>query len=168
MSSNRFRTALYPGTFDPVTLGHMDVIRRAMTLVDRLVIGVAINRDKGPLFSLDERVAMIEGEARALADASGCELVVHPFENLLIQCARDVGASMIVRGLRAVSDFEYEFQMVGMNRAMEDEIETVFLMADAHHQAIASRLVKEICRLGGDISSFVPPAVERALKDRLI
>ncbi len=168
MSSNRFRTALYPGTFDPVTLGHLDVVRRAMTLVDRLVIGVAINRDKGPLFSLDERVAMIEGEARALADASGCELVVHPFENLLIQCARDVNASMIIRGLRAVSDFEYEFQMVGMNRAMDDDIETVFLMADAHHQAIASRLVKEICRLSGDISSFVPPAVERALKDRLI
>ncbi|WP_316014171.1 pantetheine-phosphate adenylyltransferase [Roseobacter sp. HKCCA0434] len=161
------RTALYPGTFDPLTLGHLDVIRRAMTLADRLVIGVAINRDKGPLFSLDERVAMIVGETKGLAERMGCELIVHPFENLLIHCARDVGASMIVRGLRAVSDFEYEFQMVGMNRAMDDEIETVFLMADAHHQAIASRLVKEICRLEGDISSFVPPDVARALKERL-
>jgi len=161
------RTALYPGTFDPVTLGHIDVIRRAMTLTDRLVIGVAINRDKGPLFSLEERVAMITAEAQPLADEAGCELVVHPFENLLIHCAQDVGANMIVRGLRAVSDFEYEFQMVGMNRVMNDEIETVFLMADAHHQAIASRLVKEICRLGGDITSFVPAAIAVALKERL-
>ena len=161
------RTALYPGTFDPVTLGHLDVIRRAMSLCDRLVIGVAINRDKGPLFTLEERVAMIEAEAAPLAAGAGCELVVHPFENLLIQCAQDVGASMIVRGLRAVSDFEYEFQMVGMNRAMNDDIETVFLMADAHHQAIASRLVKEICRLKGDITPFVPVAVAKALRDRL-
>lgn len=161
------RTALYPGTFDPVTLGHLDVIRRAMTLTERLVIGVAINRDKGPLFSLEERVEMIETEVRPMAEAAGCELVVHPFENLLIHCAQDVGANMIVRGLRAVSDFEYEFQMVGMNRAMNDEIETVFLMADAHHQAIASRLVKEICRLGGDITSFVPPSVAMALRQRL-
>ena len=161
------RTALYPGTFDPVTLGHVDVIRRAMSLCDRLVIGVAINRDKGPLFSLEERVEMIEREVAPLAARLGCELVVHPFENLLIHCAQDVGANMIVRGLRAVSDFEYEFQMVGMNRAMNDDIETVFLMADAHHQAIASRLVKEICRLGGDITSFVPEAVARALAARL-
>ncbi|RED11116.1 pantetheine-phosphate adenylyltransferase [Pontivivens insulae] len=161
------RTALYPGTFDPVTLGHIDVIRRAMTLADRLVIGVAINRDKGPLFSLEERVAMIEAEAAPLAKAAGCELVVHPFENLLIQCAQDVGATMIVRGLRAVSDFEYEFQMVGMNRAMNDDIETVFLMADAHHQAIASRLVKEICRLDGDVTPFVPQSVADALRARL-
>ncbi|QIK41382.1 pantetheine-phosphate adenylyltransferase [Pontivivens nitratireducens] len=161
------RIALYPGTFDPVTLGHLDVIRRAMKLTDRLVIGVAINRDKGPLFTLEERVAMIEAEVTPLAKAAGCELVVHPFENLLIHCAQDVSANMIIRGLRAVSDFEYEFQMVGMNRAMDNDIETVFLMADAQHQAIASRLVKEICRLGGDISSFVPQAVEDALRERL-
>ncbi|MGB0497763.1 MAG: pantetheine-phosphate adenylyltransferase [Rubricella sp.] len=161
------RTGLYPGTFDPVTLGHLDVIRRASTLVDRLVIGVAVNRDKGPLFSLQDRVAMIAEETAHIAEASGVEIVVHPFENLLIQCAQDVGAQVIIRGLRAVSDFEYEFQMVGMNRAMNDEIETVFLMADAHHQAIASKLVKEICRLGGDISNFVPPRVEEALKARL-
>ena len=158
------RTGLYPGTFDPVTLGHRDIISRACTLVDRLVIGVAINRDKGPLFTLEERVAMIEEEC-ARIDYNGCEIVVHPFENLLIDCAVDVGAQTIIRGLRAVSDFEYEFQMVGMNRAMNAEIETVFLMADAGHQAIASKLVKEIARLGGDISKFVPASVaEKLLK----
>lgn len=158
------RIGLYPGTFDPITNGHVDIIRRAAGLVDRLVIGVAINRDKGPLFSLEERVAMIEGECAPLAAQTGVEIVVHPFENLLIQCAREVEANVIVRGLRAVSDFEYEFQMVGMNRALDDSIETVFLMADVHHQAIASRLVKEIARLGGDISGFVPSVVVEALK----
>jgi pantetheine-phosphate adenylyltransferase len=157
------RTGLYPGTFDPITWGHVDIIRRACTLVDRLVIGVAINRDKGPLFNLDERVAMIEAEARQLKVNGGVEIVVHPFENLLIDCARDVGAQMIVRGLRAVSDFEYEFQMVGMNRALDASIETVFLMADAKNQAIASKLVKEIARLGGDVSKFVPVPVVAAL-----
>jgi pantetheine-phosphate adenylyltransferase len=161
------RTGLYPGTFDPITLGHLDVIRRASSLVDRLVIGVAINRDKGPLFSLEERSAMIAEETAEIAQDFGIEIVVHPFENLLIHCARDVGASMVIRGLRAVSDFEYEFQMVGMNRAMDDSIETVFLMADAHHQAIASKLVKEISRLGGDIEGFVPPRIADALKERL-
>ena len=161
------RIGLYPGTFDPVTLGHTDIIRRACSLVDRLVIGVAINRDKGPMFTLEERVAMVEAECAPICDKTGTEIIAHPFENLLIDCAEDVGASIIIRGLRAVSDFEYEFQMVGMNRAMKDEIETVFLMADAHHQAIASRLVKEIARLGGDITPFVPAPVARALKDRV-
>ena len=161
------RTGLYPGTFDPITLGHIDIIRRSCSLVDKLVIGVAINRDKGPLFSLEERVEMIEAQCAVLSKNTGCEIVVHPFENLLIHCARDVGASVIVRGLRAVADFEYEYQMVGMNRAMDDTIETVFLMAEAEHQAIASKLVKEIARLGGDVSSFVTPAVERALRERL-
>ncbi len=156
------RIGLYPGTFDPLTLGHLDIIQRAMALVDRLVIGVAINRDKGPLFSLEERVRMVETECRAIA-ANGGEIVVHPLENLLIDCARDVGASVIVRGLRAVADFEYEFQMVGMNRALDAGIETVFLMADARRQAIASKLVKEIARLGGDVSSFVTPDVGAAL-----
>ncbi|MEL7216497.1 MAG: pantetheine-phosphate adenylyltransferase [Pseudomonadota bacterium] len=161
------RTGLYPGTFDPVTLGHLDVIRRAASLVDRLVIGVAINRDKGPLFTLEERVEMISEETAQIGTDTGMEIIVaHPFENLLIDCARDVGAQVIVRGLRAVADFEYEFQMVGMNRAMNDDIETVFLMADAHHQAIASRLVKEIARLGGDISNFVPPRIATALLAR--
>jgi pantetheine-phosphate adenylyltransferase len=141
----------------------MDIITRAAALVDRLVIGVAINRDKGPLFSLEERVAMIEAETDALARRTGTEIVVHPFENLLIDCARDVGAGIIVRGLRAVADFEYEYQMVGMNRALDSSIETVFLMAEARHQAIASKLVKEIARLGGDVAKFVPPAVYGAL-----
>ncbi len=157
------RVGLYPGTFDPITLGHIDIIRRAAVLVDRLVIGVAINRDKGPLFSLDHRVEMIEAECTKLASQTGIEIVVHPVENLLIDCARDVGAGMIVRGLRAVADFEYEFQMVGMNRQLDDQIETVFLMAEAQHQAIASKLVKEIARLGGDISKFVTPNVHAAL-----
>ncbi|QHQ34531.1 pantetheine-phosphate adenylyltransferase [Algicella marina] len=161
------RIGLYPGTFDPVTLGHTDIVRRACMLVDRLVIGVAINRDKGPMFTLEERVAMIEAECGPIAKATGTEIVAHPFENLLIDCAVDVGASIIVRGLRAVSDFEYEFQMVGMNRAMRDDVETVFLMADAHHQAIASRLVKEIARLGGDITPFVPKPVAAALAQKL-
>jgi pantetheine-phosphate adenylyltransferase len=158
------RIGLYPGTFDPITHGHIDIIKRSFALVDRLVIGVAINADKGPLFDLDARVAMIEAECGSLALSAGCEIVVHPFENLLINCARDVGASLIVRGLRAVADFEYEYQMVGMNRALDASIETVFLMAEARHQAIASKLVKEIARLDGDVSKFVTPAVNEALK----
>lgn len=161
------RTGLYPGTFDPVTHGHIDIIRRACTLVDKLVIGVAINRDKGPLFSLEERVAMIKEECVPLGAEAGCEIVVHPFENLLIHCARDVGATVIVRGLRAVADFEYEYQMVGMNRSMDASIETVFLMADAKNQAIASKLVKEIARLDGDITKFVPPGVRTKLLAKL-
>jgi len=161
------RIGLYPGTFDPVTLGHTDIIQRAMALVDRLVIGVAINRDKGPLFTLEERVAMLQAECAEIAAGTGGEIVVHPFENLLIDCAHDVGAGVIIRGLRAVADFEYEFQMVGMNRALDASVETVFLMADARRQAIASRLVKEIARLGGDVSKFVPPAVAAALAARM-
>ncbi len=160
------RIGLYPGTFDPLTLGHMDIITRACALVDRLVIGVAINRDKGPLFSLDERVAMVEGETAALTERTGTEIIVHPFENLLIDCARDVGAGVIIRGLRAVADFEYEFQMVGMNRALDDRIETVFLRAEARRQAIASKLVKEIARLGGDVTKFVPAPVNTALRGK--
>ncbi|MDE0589822.1 pantetheine-phosphate adenylyltransferase [Halocynthiibacter sp. C4] len=160
------RIGLYPGTFDPITLGHIDIIRRSTALVDRLVIGVAINRDKGPMFDLDERVSMIEAEIAGLSKETGTEIIVHPFENLLIDCAHDVGAQIILRGLRAVADFEYEYQMVGMNRALDDSIETVFLMAEAKHQAIASKLVKEIARLGGDVSKFVTPAVNGALVSR--
>ena len=161
------RVGLYPGTFDPITLGHLDIIRRASALVDRLVIGVAINRDKGPMFSLEERVAMIEAECVKLTAQTGTEIVVHPFENLLIDCARDVSAGLIIRGLRAVADFEYEYQMVGMNRILDNSIETVFLMAEAKHQAIASKLVKEIARLDGDVSKFVTPLVNAELKARL-
>ena len=160
------RIGLYPGTFDPITLGHVDIIQRAMALVDRLVIGVAINRDKSPLFRLEDRVAMVQAECAQITERTGGEIVVHPFENLLIDCARDVGASVIVRGLRAVADFEYEFQMVGMNRSLDASVETVFLMADARRQAIASKLVKEIARLGGDVSKFVTPAVNHALRER--
>lgn len=161
------RIGLYPGTFDPVTLGHIDIIQRALALVDRLVIGVAINRDKGPMFTLEERVEMLQAECTEITARCGGEIVVHPFENLLIDCARDVGAGVIIRGLRAVADFEYEFQMVGMNRALDSSVETVFLMADARRQAIASKLVKEIARLGGDVSKFVTPAVKERLLERL-
>ncbi len=161
------RIGLYPGTFDPVTLGHIDIIQRAMPLVDRLVIGVAINRDKGPLFTLEERVEMLEAECAEITARCGGEIVVHPFENLLIHCARDVNANVIIRGLRAVADFEYEFQMVGMNRALDSSVETVFLMADARRQAIASKLVKEIARLDGEVSRFVTPAVQTRLLAKL-
>ena len=161
------RIGLYPGTFDPITLGHIDIIRRASLLVDRLVIGVAINRDKSPLFTLEERVEMLERDCADLSEQTGTEIIVHPFENLLINCAQDVGAKVIVRGLRAVADFEYEFQMVGMNRSLDNSIETVFLMAEAKHQAIASKLVKEIARLDGDISKFVTPHVANRLLNKL-
>jgi pantetheine-phosphate adenylyltransferase len=160
------RIGLYPGTFDPVTRGHTDIIHRTSKLVDRLVIGIAVNRGKGPLFSLEERVALIEGECIEITASTGMAIEVRPFDNLLVNFAEEVGAGLIIRGLRAVSDFEYEFQMVGMNRALSDEIEMVFLMAGARHQAIASKLVKEIARMGGDVSKFVSPAVEQALKKR--
>lgn len=160
-AAGRFRIGLYPGTFDPITNGHMDIIARAGKLVDRLVIGVAINRDKKPLFALEDRVAMVQEECARLTLA--CEIEVRPFESLLMRFAQEVKANVIVRGLRAVSDFEYEFQMVGMNQKLDPDIETVFLMADPTCQAIASRLVKEIARLGGDVTQFVPEAVARRL-----
>jgi pantetheine-phosphate adenylyltransferase len=159
------RIGLYPGTFDPVTNGHLDIIGRAVKLVDRLVIGVAINRDKGPMFSLDERVEMLREESRICADTA--EIVVEPFDTLLMHFAEHVGATCIIRGLRAVADFEYEFQMTAMNQALNREIETVFLMADPRHQAIASKLVKEIARLDGDISKFVTPRVAERVRARL-
>ncbi|WP_306017028.1 pantetheine-phosphate adenylyltransferase [Oceanicaulis sp. MMSF_3324] len=160
------RVALYPGTFDPVTNGHLDIIGRAVKLYDKLVIGVARNDAKGPLFSFDERVDM----ARELAEsvAGDTEIEVLPFEGLLMHFAEKVGASSIIRGLRAVSDFEYEFQMVGMNQRLNADIETVFLMADPRHQAIASRLVKEIAKLGGDIDPFVPQLVKERLLEKFV
>jgi pantetheine-phosphate adenylyltransferase len=156
------RIGLYPGTFDPLTNGHLDIISRAVKLVDKLVIGVAVNRSKGPLFSLEERVDMVKQETARFAQ--GTVIEVQPFENLLMHFAEELGAQTIIRGLRAVSDFEYEFQMVAMNQKLNDDVETVFLMADPVHQAVASRLVKEIARLGGDISAFVTPTIEQRLK----
>jgi pantetheine-phosphate adenylyltransferase len=159
------RIGLYPGTFDPVTNGHIDVIARAARLLDRLVVGVAINTGKGPLFSIEERVDLVRSEIASIATRNGMVIDVLPFDTLLINFARKVGASMIVRGLRAVSDFDYEFQMAGMNYRMAPDIETVFLMASETHQFIASRLVKEVAMLGGDITSFVPALThERVLK----
>jgi pantetheine-phosphate adenylyltransferase len=161
---SRQRIGLYPGTFDPVTNGHLDVIGRAARLLDRLVVGVAINAGKGPLFPLEERVELVRAETDRIAQRTGCEVLVQPFNGLLIGFAKEVGAQMILRGLRAVTDFDYEFQMTGMNRRLDPEIETVFLMASETNQFISSRFVKEIAILGGDISTFVPPfTLERTL-----
>lgn len=149
------RTGVYPGTFDPITLGHMDIIRRGAKLVDRLVIGVTTNPSKNPMFTLDERMDMVR---REVAGIDG-EIHVVSFDSLLMDFAEREGASMIVRGLRAVADFEYEYQMAGMNQQLNGRIETVFLMADVSLQPIASRLVKEIALFGGEIRKFVPAAV---------
>jgi len=158
------RTGLYAGAFDPITRGHVDIIARAVKLVDKLVIGIGVNRDKTALFSLEERAEMVRDEIAALAN--GTEIVVRPFENLLMHFAREVGANVIIRGLRAATDFEYEFLMTGMNQQLDREIETVFLMADPRLQAIASRFVKDIARLGGDVSAFVTPRVAERLKEK--
>ena len=155
------RVGLYPGTFDPITNGHIDIMGRAVKLVDKLVIGVAENPGKAPMFSTDERVAMVMAEVAPYAH--GAIVEARPFSTLLMHFAEEVGANVIVRGLRAVADFEYEFQMTAMNQQLNRHIETVFLMADPRHQAVASRLVKEIARLGGDISAFVTPSVARAV-----
>jgi pantetheine-phosphate adenylyltransferase len=155
------RTGVYPGTFDPITLGHMDIIRRGAKLVDRLVIGVTTNPSKSPMFSVDERIAMVRREI----DGLGGEVV--SFDSLLMDFATREGASIIIRGLRAVADFEYEYQMAGMNQQLNDRIETVFLMADVSLQPIASRLVKEIALYGGDIGKFVTPAVADDVRRRV-
>ncbi len=160
------RIGLYPGTFDPVTLGHLDIVSRAVKLVDRLIIGIANNPSKTQVFTLEERIAMMQCETAYLSGDGRAVITVESFESLLIQFARQIGARVIIRGLRAVSDFEYEFQMVGMNQRLDPEIETVFLMADPRHQAIASRLVKEIASFGGNVAPFTTPAVAEALKQR--
>lgn len=161
--AGRYRTGIYPGTFDPVTNGHLDIIGRAMRLVDKLVVAVAVNAGKGPLFTLKERVAMCRREVDNLK-LNGAIVEVVPFDTLLMDFVTDCGADLIIRGLRAVSDFEYEFQMAGMNTRINGKVETMFLMASERNQFIASRLVKEVARFGGDISSFVPAAVYRDVR----
>ncbi len=158
------RIGVYPGTFDPITSGHMEVVRRSLRLVDKLVIGPAINISKGPLFSLEERIDIIKDDISDFAEADRARIEVVPFEGLLIHFARDVKATVIIRGLRAVSDFEYEIQMANMNARMEPSIETIFLMASDRHQFIASSLVKDIARLGGDTSQFVSKRVFERLQ----
>ncbi|MBW6529971.1 pantetheine-phosphate adenylyltransferase [Sphingomonas sp. RRHST34] len=157
------RVGVYPGTFDPITLGHMDIIRRGAKLVDRLVIGVTTNPSKSPMFSVAERMAMVQREVTAI----GGEIHVVEFDSLLMDFAEREGATMIVRGLRAVADFEYEYQMAGMNQQLNDRIETVFLMADVGLQPIASKLVKEIALFGGDIRKFVTAAVCQEVVERV-
>ena len=160
------RIGVYPGTFDPITNGHTDIIRRALHVVDHLVIGVARNDAKGPLFSTDERVEIVRDEIDHLDNGNGARVEVRAFDTLLMHFAEEVGAGVIVRGLRAVSDFEYEFQMAGMNARLNPNIETVFLMASDRYQFISSRFVKEIGALGGDITHFVSPRVAERLLDR--
>ena len=164
------RIGVYPGTFDPITNGHLDIIRRGSKLVDRLVVAVARNAGKGPLFSLDERVEMVKDEMEALSstftDGQHGEIAVASFGNLLMHFVEDQGAGTIIRGLRAVSDFEYEFQMVGMNAQLNRDVDTVFLMASDRHQFISSRLVKEIANLGGEIKDFVPAKVKERVLSR--
>ena len=157
------RTGVYPGTFDPITRGHMDIIRRGAKLVDRLVIGVTTNPSKSPMFTIEERMEMVKRETTGIEG----EIHVVSFDSLLMDFAEREGASMIVRGLRAVADFEYEYQMAGMNQQLNDKIETVFLMADVSLQPIASRLVKEIALYGGAIRRFVSPAVEADVARRV-
>ena len=165
MSINR--TGLYPGTFDPPTNGHLDIIERALHVVDRLIMGVAINAGKSPMFALDERVSMVRKSIADLGGDSASRVDVRPFDSLLMHFTKECGATIIIRGLRAVSDFEYEFQMAGMNAHLEPNIETAFLMASEQTQFISSRLVKEICTLGGDISDFVPKNVKEQLLERV-
>ena len=157
------KIAVYPGTFDPVTLGHIDIIRRGAHLADRLVIGVTTNPSKEPMFSVAERLAMVRREVEGIAP----NVSVVEFDSLLMDFAEAQGAAMILRGLRAVADFEYEFQMAGMNQQLNDAIETVFLMADVSLQPIASKLVKEIARYGGNIEKFVTPAVAADVRRHL-
>ncbi|ARJ65423.1 pantetheine-phosphate adenylyltransferase [Magnetospirillum sp. ME-1] len=160
------RVGLYPGTFDPITNGHMDIVARATRMVDHLIVAVAVNAGKGPLFTLEERVAMAEAEMAELSQSVGVSIEVRPFDTLLVDFTAKCGANLIVRGLRAVSDFEYEFQMAGMNARLTSDIETIFLMASERCQFISSRFVKEIGRLGGDISQFVSPRVKARLDEK--
>ncbi len=164
-NSGKYLIGVYPGTFDPVTKGHLHLIQRASRLVDKLIVGVADNQRKGPLFTMAERVSMVQGDIESMKD-KGCEIEVRPFGKLLINFAKEVQASCIFRGLRAVSDFEYEFQLTGMNAKLDPDIETVFLMASDKWQFVSASFVKEICSMGGDIEQFVTPLVARRLKEK--
>jgi pantetheine-phosphate adenylyltransferase len=164
---DRHRVGVYPGTFDPTTLGHLDIIRRALKVVDKVVVGVAVNAGKGPMFGIEDRVAMVREAVAAMDDDVASRVEVVPFDNLLIHFVSQQDANVIIRGLRAVLDFEYEFQMAGMNARLAPQIETLFLMASEGIQFIASRLVKEIYLLGGDVTPFVPPNVARRLDDHI-
>jgi len=157
---------IYPGTFDPITNGHTDVIQRAGRMLDKLVVGVAINAGKGPLFSLEERLEMVRVEAAEMGEV-GTRIEVRGFDNLLVDFAKENNASVIIRGLRAVSDFDYEFQMASMNAKLAPDVETVCLMASDRHQFIASRLVKEIAILNGDVAQFVSPRVRGLLEEKV-
>lgn len=161
------RTGIYPGTFDPITFGHLDIIRRALHVVDRLVIGVALDSAKEPVFNVEQRAALVRQEMDALGDDSK-RIVVKHFSGLLVNFAREEKATLLIRGLRAVSDFEYEFQMASVNNKIAPEIETVFLTASDATHFISSRFVKQIARLGGDVSKFVTPAVADALKQEFL
>ena len=167
MAATNERIGLYPGTFDPITYGHLDIVRRGLKLVDRLVMGVATNPSKDPMFTLEERCAMVARETAKLAEAQSVPISVMAFDELLMHFAEKVGANIIVRGLRAVSDFEYEFQMAGMNAHLNPDIETVFLMADAKYQPIASKLVKEIAHYGGRIDGFIPKEVAAEVRAKI-
>lgn len=159
------RSAIYPGTFDPITFGHIDIIKRATEIFDNLIIASAKDNNKNNLFDIDERVALIESELKRINLNNKVE--VKKFDGLLVDFAKAQGVNVLIRGLRAISDFEYEFQMFGMNAKLNPEIQTIFLPASESHQFIASKLVKEVARLGGDISKFVPTKVEEALMLKL-
>lgn len=161
------KIGIYPGTFDPITNGHADIIGRAARLLDKLVVGVAINPGKGPIFTIDERVELVREEISHLDNGVGSKIEVMPFHGLLIDFAHQVDASVIIRGLRAVSDFDYEFQMASMNAKMAPDVETVCLMASDKYHFIASSLVKEIAKLNGDVSQFVSPRILERLSERL-
>jgi pantetheine-phosphate adenylyltransferase len=159
-------TGVYPGTFDPITNGHLDIIKRSLRLVDHLIVAVAVSAGKSPMFDLDERVAMVQREVDNLDLPPGKTIVARPFSNLLMDFAVDCGAKFLIRGLRAISDFEYEFQMCGINLRLNPNVETVFLMASERNQFISSRFVKEVGRLGGDVTEFVPPQIKVDLLNR--
>lgn len=163
--SQKYLTGVYPGTFDPVTKGHLHLIRRASRLVDHLIIGIADNQRKGPLFTLEERMELVRTDIDNMPE-KGCEIVIESFDNLLVDFAKEKNASCLFRGLRAVSDFEYEFQLTGMNARLDPDLETVFLMASEKWQFVSSAFVKEIASMGGAVNEFVTPHVESALKQK--